>query len=113
MRVYIAGPYSADTGDKRLDNVLTAMNAGARLIDAWHTPFIPHLSHFLNAAHGFPYDVWLEQGKAWLPLCNAVIRLPGKSKGADSEVDLAGRLGIPVYGSVEEFLKRDGGADDS
>jgi hypothetical protein len=32
------------------------------------------------------------------------VRLPGESVGADGEAAEARRLGIPVYGSVEELL---------
>jgi hypothetical protein len=34
--------------------------------------------------------------------CDAVLRLPGASRGADEDVAIAQRRGIPVYRSLEE-----------
>ena len=34
--------------------------------------------------------------------CDAVLRLPGDSKGADNDVAIATARGIPVYRSIEE-----------
>ena len=34
--------------------------------------------------------------------CDAVLRLPGESAGADNDVRLAQARGIPVYSSVQE-----------
>jgi len=34
-----------------------------------------------------------------------VLRLPGPSSGADKEVDLARRLGIPVFTEIDELTR--------
>jgi hypothetical protein len=34
--------------------------------------------------------------------CDAVLRLPGESTGADNDVRIAHELGIPVYTSIDE-----------
>jgi hypothetical protein len=34
--------------------------------------------------------------------CDAVLRLPGESKGADQDVKIAQELGIPVYHALDE-----------
>jgi hypothetical protein len=34
--------------------------------------------------------------------CDAVLRLPGDSKGADQDVAIANSRGIPVYHALEE-----------
>jgi hypothetical protein len=34
--------------------------------------------------------------------CDAVLRLPGQSSGADNDVRIAHERGIPVYHSIEE-----------
>jgi hypothetical protein len=39
----------------------------------------------------------------WLAKCDAVLRLPGASSGADREVEYAQKLGIPVFYSIEEI----------
>ncbi len=101
MRVYIAGPYTK--GDVAL-NVRRAIEAGNRVAEAGHYPFIPHFSHVWHLLCPHEYRFWMRQDLAWLPLCEALIRLPGESSGADEEVQRADLLGIPVFRSVEEFL---------
>lgn len=102
MRVYIAGPYTK--GDVAL-NVRDAILAGDAVLKAGHTPFIPHLTHFWHMVCPGPYQQWIDLDLKWLPLCDALIRLPGESSGADGEATLARTLGIPVY-TLEEFLRR-------
>lgn len=105
LRVYIAGPYSSNPEA----NTLAAIAAGAVLIRAGYAPFVPHLSHYVEQQHPQPYETWMQLDFAWLAVCDAIVRLPGASSGADREVDRARQLGIPVYFSVEEFLAtRDG-----
>lgn len=35
--------------------------------------------------------------------CDAVLRLPGKSNGADNDVRIARERGIPVYETIEQI----------
>ena len=100
MRVYIAGPYT--NGDVAL-NVRAAIEAADALIVAGHAPFVPHLSHFQHMMRPQPYETWLRLDMEWLPQCEALIRLPGDSSGADAEVDEAQARGMPVYRSVADF----------
>jgi len=103
MRVYIAGPYTL--GD-RSENVRTAAAAMMRILDAGHEPFCPIVhSHFLDLMHPRPWEDWMRLDLAWLPFAEAVIRLPGKSEGADIEcAAIAGT--IPIFFSVEAFLEQ-------
>lgn len=41
----------------------------------------------------------------WLERCDAIIRLPGDSSGADAEVRRAEQLKLPVFPSVAAFLE--------
>ena len=100
MRIYVAGPYSK--GDVAV-NVRTAIEAANRLADAGHVPFLPHLAHFWHLVCPRPYEEWMELDAAWIPFCEAIVRLPGISSGADQEVQLAIRLGLPVL-TLEEAL---------
>jgi hypothetical protein len=45
----------------------------------------------------------MKQDFEWLKCCDAVLRLPGESTGADREVALAKELGIPVYYSIADI----------
>jgi hypothetical protein len=100
MRIYIAGPYTK--GDVVL-NVRSAVHAAAEVYANGHEYYIPHLSHLEHAILPRPYEYWLKHDMAWLEVCDAVLRLPGESKGADAEVARAIELGIPVYYSIEDI----------
>ena len=92
-RIYIAGPY---TGGDVAVNVRAAMEAANALIVAGYAPHVPHLYHFLHMANPRPYEDWMRLDLVWLNQCDAVVRLPGQSPGADREAVEAVRLGIPV-----------------
>ena len=108
MRVYIASPYTEGDPDA---NVSRAIDAATYLRRRGHAPFVPHLNHFwAKRDKTANYEIWMEYDRQWIPVCEAVVRLKGKSKGADNEVLQARKLGLPVYYSVEEFLAASGHA---
>lgn len=100
-RVYIAGPYTH--GDVAV-NVRTAMEAGNAVIEAGHSPFVPHLSHFMHMHQPQGYRVWTELDLAWVEVCHAIFRIEGRSPGADAEVAYAEKLGIPVFTDINSLL---------
>lgn len=98
--IYVAGPYTnGDVGE----NVRNAILAGDRLLDKGYLPYIPHLTHFWHLLSPKDYCVWTSMDLAWLDKCDAILRLPGESKGADFEVNCAMLSGMPVYYSLEEI----------
>lgn len=104
LRIYVAGPY---TKGYVQGNVNRAMEAAVALIHQGHCPFCPHLSHYLDAVareQGCPlnWDDWMAQDLMWLAQCDALLRLPGPSKGADTEVTEALRRGMLVYWRLED-----------
>ena len=99
-RIYIAGPYTA--GDVA-QNVKRAMDIANDLIELGHAPYCPHLTHFLHMNNYQPYEKWLEIDLAYLEIADAVIRLPGESKGADREVEFAEKNHIKVFLSLDDF----------
>lgn len=101
MIVYIAGPYISDPEG----NTKKALAVATELLDLGHTPFVPHLCHYWNQLHPRPEEVWLEYDITMLSFCDALIRLPGPSSGADREVEMAQKYSIPVYDSVKNFLE--------
>lgn len=100
-RVYVAGPYTK--GDVVL-NVRAAILAADALLTAGYIPFLPHTTMFWHLVAPHEIEVWYDYDLAWLRQCEAVVRLPGESTGADAEVAAAKELGIPVYGGVGEFM---------
>ena len=102
MKVYIAGPYTK--GDVA-QNVANAIEAGNAIAETGGCPFIPHLSHFWHMLYPHHWQFWMNQDLVWLRECDAVLRLPGQSTGADMETLEAERLGLPVFTSLTECLK--------
>lgn len=100
IRVYVAGPY---TKPDPVLNTRIAISAGERLLRMGYVPFIPHLTLLWHMQHPHEYQDWLDYDNEWVKLCDAVLRLPGESFGADGEEQLAQGLDIPVYYSIEEL----------
>ncbi len=105
-RIYIAGPISL--GDQE-ENVKRGVEAGLELLHAGFAPFIPHLSHLINsqAVVGTnDYEKWLQLDFSFIAVCDAVLRLPGQSAGADRETAFAESLNIPVFTDIEQLKQQ-------
>jgi len=100
MYIYVAAPYS---GGSPSANVRDAHKIGHLLIDRGYTPFVPHAYHFWDLFGTRSYEEWMEQCFAWVHKCDAVLRLPGTSPGADREVELAKKLDKPVFFSISDI----------
>ena len=112
--ILIAGPYRSGTGD---DPALMARNltrleqAAWPIFQAGHIPMIGEwvaLPVLRSAGAGGPLDPLAEQvmyptAERLLEHCDAVLRLPGESTGADQDVAIAERRGIPVYHRIEDI----------
>src|SRR3990167_7748285 len=101
IRVYIAAPISLGDPD---DNVRRATAVGLELLTAGFAPLIPQLTHLIapdDVRGTANYERWLESDLSFITVCDAVLRLPGESLGADRETRWAESLGIPVFTSIE------------
>ncbi len=99
-KIYISGPF---TGDKEV-NIRKAIDAADQILKAGMHPIVPHLNHYWDLIHQHPYADWHRWALFWVTECDALLRLPGRSLGADEEVDLAEQEGIPVFLSIQEVL---------
>lgn len=113
LLILIAGPYRSGTND---DPVLLRRNLTRLEQAAWplfqkgHVPMIgewvalPVLSSAGADGIGDPLaeDVLYPTAQRLLQHCDAVLRLPGTSRGADQDVEIAVERGIPVYYSLDE-----------
>jgi hypothetical protein len=113
MLILIAGPYRSGTGD---DPDLMAQNLKRLETAAWpifragHIPMIGEWVALpvLDSAGGYgPLDplagrVMYPTAERLLAHCDAVLRLPGESTGADQDVAIARKRGIPVYERIED-----------
>ncbi len=113
MMILIAGPYRSGTGDdpaKMAANLLRLEAASWPIFKKGHVPMIGEWAALpvWHAAGGQEigdklYDQILHPtAHRLLQHCDAVLRLPGNSKGADNDVKIANELGIPVYHDINE-----------
>lgn len=113
MLILIAGPYRSgtnDDADKMAANLQRLEEASWPLFQAGHLPMIGEWVALpvWNAAGGKHigdelYDqIFHPAAGRLIALCDAILRLPGESKGADNDVRLANERGIPVYYRLED-----------
>ncbi|WP_299537406.1 DUF4406 domain-containing protein [uncultured Streptomyces sp.] len=113
MLILIAGPYRSGThGDPQAmaANLARLETAAWPVFAAGHLPVIGEWIALpvLSSAGAGPTDPLAEQvlyptAERLLDRCDAVLRLPGDSAGADQDVALARRRGLPVYYDVAEI----------
>lgn len=114
MMILIAGPYRSGTGDdpqKMADNLHRLEQASWPIFQAGHVPMIGEwvALPIWETAGGREigdalYDEILHPTAGRLiERCDAILRLPGESKGADNDVRLAHERGIPVYYNISEI----------
>lgn len=101
LRVYVAGPISLGN---QFANVRAAIDAAQALLADGFVPFLPHLSAFWHVVHPNDYETWMRYDLSWLATCDAVLRLPGTSPGADQEEREATELGIPTFRSQLDLV---------
>lgn len=115
MLILVAGPYRSGTND---DPALMAQNLARLesvtlpLFRAGHIPMIgewvalPLLRQANSEGPGDPLyqEIVYPVAHRLLERCDAILRLPGESKGADEDVRRAMARGIPVYYSLEDAL---------
>ena len=107
-RIYIAGPISLGILE---DNIRQATEAGLVLLKAGYAPLVPHLTCYMAGATpevlpaGTVHEDWYAADLPWVAVSDAVLRLPGESRGADGEVALAERLGIPVFYNLDVLMR--------
>jgi len=113
MLILIAGPYRSGTGDdpeKMAANLRCLEEASWPLFRAGHLPMIGEWVALpvWRAAGGKRlgdalYDeIFYPTAERMLQIVDAVLRLPGASRGADNDVRVAQERGIPVYYRVED-----------
>ena len=116
LLILIAGPYRSGTnGDPDLiaRNLARLEEVSGPIFRLGHVPMIgewvalPILRTLEPAdSDADAGDVMYETAHRLLQHCDAVLRLPGESSGADKDVEIAQHLGLPVYHSLEEIPRR-------
>ncbi len=92
--LYIAAPYTHP------DPVVNA-NAAIRVAtfiyeNTEYLPVVPHVSLLWHMVTPRPPQFWYDLTLEQMLTCDAILRLPGHSAGADNEMDVAAASGIEV-----------------
>jgi hypothetical protein len=110
LLILIAGPYRSGTGgdpDAIARNLERLEAAAVPIYALGHVPMIGEwvalpILRGIDTASG-DGDVMYETARRLLQHCDAVLRLPGESSGADADVAIARERGIPVYTDLSEI----------
>jgi hypothetical protein len=113
LLILIAGPYRSGTGDDPdllAANLARLESAAWPIFEAGHIPLIgewvalPVLRSAGATGLSDPVadQVMYPTAQRLLEHCDAVLRLPGASRGADQDVAIAQKRGLPVYTRVED-----------
>ncbi len=113
LMILIAGPYRSGTGDDpaRMEKNLRTLEAVA--LPLYRAGYIPLIGEWIalpllrEAGSTHPGDAIYDEilypiAKRLLSRCDAVLRLPGASKGADEDVRVAKERGLAVYESLSD-----------
>ncbi|WP_091227963.1 DUF4406 domain-containing protein [Microbacterium sp. 3J1] len=111
LLILIAGPYRSGTnGHPALiaRNLERLEEAAAPIHRLGHVPMIGEwvalpVLRGMDGTEVEGGDVMYETARRLLQHCDAVLRLPGESAGADKDVEIALERGLPVYRSLEEI----------
>jgi hypothetical protein len=113
LMVLIAGPYRSGTHDhpgRMAENLRLLEQYALPLYRAGHLPMIgewvalPIIREAGSVIVGDPvYQEHLYPvASRLLERCDAVLRIPGESTGADQDVEIARRRGLPIFYKVED-----------
>jgi hypothetical protein len=113
LMILIAGPYASGTGGDPVlmrENLDRLEGAAWPLFRAGHIPMIGEwvaLPVLRSAGASGPDDpladdVLYPTARRLLQHCDAVLRLPGESRGADQDVEIARERGLPVYTALSD-----------
>ena len=112
--ILIAGPYRSGTNDDPLKMSANLQKLESFALPIYRTGHIPMIGEWvalpiLRSAGSKEVDSVVHEEFLYpvaarlLTRCDAVLRIPGQSKGADQDVRIARERGLPVFHSVEEI----------
>jgi len=113
LRIYVAGPYCPrncslhDAPRIAKRNVDRAIEVANALIEKGHYVFVPHLSHYIHIHYSCRRDYgewWYEEDNTFLKYwANAVFIVAVEdSVGVRAELELARKLGLKIFHSLDE-----------
>ena len=102
--VYVAGPYiRPDPVENTHKTIQVAETLHA---SGLVTAYVPHLSLLWHLVAPHDAEHWYDYDLAILARCDALLRIPGESTGADNEVKFAQdeHHPIPVFYDIDALL---------
>ena len=107
MIIYISGSYSASTKEQVEDNILMAEAFAIHIWNMGHSAMCPHMNTKLFEQKGCKaeHKHYLDFDKRMLCASEAIFMLPNykASIGAGQELELAKRIGMPIYYELSEI----------
>ena len=114
MMILIAGPYRSGTDDdpaRMAANLRKLEEAAWPIFEKGHVPIIGEWAALpiwkvaggKNVGDELYERILHPAAHRLLQHCDAVLRLPGESKGAENDVRIARERGIPVYFDISEI----------
>lgn len=107
LKIYIAGPYSAESEQEKEKNANSAIDVALALFQKGHFPYAPHLTHWVDkrakeSSIIMKWPDWMKWHNVWLEKCDALLYLSA-SKGADIELKKAKELGKLIFYSIDDI----------
>ena len=114
MLILIAGPYRSGTNnDKSLIQAnMDKLEAAALpifrkghipMIGEWVANPLIHLAGSTEIGDAIFTEIQYPAAHRLLTKCDAILRIEGKSKGADQDVEIAKKLGLKVFYDLKEI----------
>ena len=107
IKVYVAGPYSADNILDVLKNIRTGVSAATLLLQNGFAVYCPFVDFQFGLSDSLPMDVYKNNSLAFLDSCDVILMLPNweHSKGAREELKVAMFKNMRVFYDVENLLE--------
>lgn len=99
--VYVAGPYGMPNPVR---NTRAAVDAAESLWEFGIASIVPHMTLLWDFVYPHEEQEWYDMDLEVVRRCDALLRLPGHSVGADLEVRCAEDHGIPVFRDIAECV---------
>ena len=109
MKIYIAGPYSADNVISVLDNIRKGIRLSTQILLMGHSPFSPWLDFlfqlFLRDEESLCVEDYYRYSIDWLLVSDVLLVMPGwrSSGGTAEEISRAFNAGIPIIFDIRDL----------
>lgn len=107
-RIYIIGPVNTVAPGSECDqflNVRRMVEVATDLVNLGMVPVVPALCSFWHMLAPQPRSFWMAKNDSDIRTCNAALRMPGDSLGADADGRRCEGYSIPVFTHLEHLAR--------